>query len=174
MVLKARGVTVGPLDALDLDLQPGVTLIVGDHGCGTTTLLRVLAGQQQHAGSIQGSPVAMLTAPPGQEWQDHDQVTAALGAPHLVGREMWTLSGGERQRVRLAAVLEDPAPVLVLDEPLGYLDDAGVALALAELSARKSRALLMVCKSDPRAFTIADRVLVLAEGRLSEKRNGPS
>lgn len=173
-MLSARGVTVGPLDDLDLDLGAGVTLVLGDHGCGTSTLLRVLAGQQVHDGTVEGGPCALLSQPPGDDWQDHDQAVGALGAPHLVGREMWTLSGGERQRVRLARALDDPAPVLLLDEPLGYLDDAGVTTVLSRLASRDDRAVLLVCKSDPRAVSVADRVLELVAGRLSERTSGVS
>ena len=168
-MLRARSVTVGPLVDLALDLEPGVTLLLGDHGCGTSTLLRVLAGQQEHEGSVEGGPCALLTQPPGDEWQDHDQATAAFGAPQLIGREMWTLSGGERQRVRLAGALAAQAPVILLDEPLGYLDDAGVEAVLGELRRPQDRAFLVVCKSDPRAVVAADRVLELVGGKLSAR-----
>lgn len=170
MLLRARGLVVGPLAGVDLDLGPGLTVVVGEDGCGTSTLLRVLAGvQEPDAGTVEGAACALLPAPPGEEWNDHDQAADALDAPHLVGREMWTMSGGERQRVRLAGVLADPAPVLLLDEPLGYLDKAGIRTALMALQAlaAQGRALLVVSKSVPQAAAEADRVLVLADGRLS-------
>jgi ABC-type lipoprotein export system ATPase subunit len=169
VTLVARGVIAGPLQGVDLELAPGLTVLVGEFECGTSTLLRVLAGTQQpDSGEVQGGPCALLTAPPGQEWAPTDVVTAALGAPHLIGRQMVQMSSGERQRVRLARVLADPSPVLLMDEPLGYLDEPALRSVLAVLKA-DGRPVLLVCKSDPRAAEAADRVLELVDGRLLER-----
>jgi iron complex transport system ATP-binding protein len=153
----------GPVEGVDVELLPGLVVVTGEEGCGTSTALRVLAA---------ASGAALLTAPPGTEWQDADVAADALGAPHLVGREMWTLSGGERQRVRLATLLASDAPALLADEPLGYLDDRGVAQALAALrEAASARPVLVVCKSDPRAAEAADLVVEMAAGRLVVNRS---
>lgn len=136
-----------------LTVLPGLTVLVGEHGCGTSTILRGL-----HA----PPSTVLLTQPPGEEWAEHDEASHALEAPHLVGREYWTLSGGERQRVRLGTALSREG-VLLLDEPLGYLDDRGVVTTLRALA---GRTVVMVCKSDPRAWAAADRVLELVDGEL--------
>ncbi len=128
-----------------MDIEPGLTVLIGEDGCGTTTVLHQLHDPPR---------TVLLTQPPGQEWQEHDVATHALDAPHLVGREYWTLSGGERQRVRLGTVLAQQG-ILLLDEPLGYLDDRGVATVLKAIV---GRTVVMVCKSDPRAAVAADRV----------------
>lgn len=164
--LRCTGLTAGPVLGLSLVVEPGLTVLVGEDGCGTSTLLRLLAREQApEAGTVEGGPAALLTTPPGDEWSDHDVAVAGLEAPHLVGREMWTLSGGERQRVRLATVLASPHPALLLDEPLGLLDDRAVLTVLRVLAAQ-DRPCLVVCKSDPRAAAAADRVLTMSEGRL--------
>jgi ABC-type sulfate/molybdate transport systems ATPase subunit len=168
MTLRATGLFSGPLQGVDLELGPGLTVLVGEAECGTSTLLRVLAGQQvPEAGSVSGGPCALLGAPPGEEWARDEVVVAALGAPHLIGREMGSMSSGERQRVRLAAVLADPAPVLLLDEPLGYLDEVSLRAALTTLKG-DGRPVLVVCKSDPRAAEQADRVMELVDGTLRQ------
>lgn len=51
-----------------------------------------------------------------------EQVLALVNGEHLLGRSINTLSAGERQRVMLAALLAMDQNVLVLDEPLAYLD----------------------------------------------------
>jgi energy-coupling factor transporter ATP-binding protein EcfA2 len=163
------------LAGVDLDVFAGeLVVLTGEDGCGTSTLLRAL---------VDLGPAALLAQPPGDDWADSDVVRdlltpagrallADLGAAHLpLEREMWMLSGGERQRVRLARVLAaDPAPaVLLLDEPLGYLDGAGVRALLALLRARADAgaAVLVVAKGDDRAIAVADRVLELADGALT-------
>jgi ABC-type multidrug transport system ATPase subunit len=168
VTLTATDVHGGIVAGVDLVLRPGLTVVTGEPECGTSTLLRLLAGEQApDRGSVTGGPVALLGTPPGFEWSDHEVAVRALAAPHLVGREMWTLSGGERQRVRLANLLASDAEVLLLDEPLGLLDEVGRRRALQALAA-DNRPVLVACKSDRGALEVADRVLVLADGRLSE------
>jgi ABC-type cobalamin/Fe3+-siderophores transport system ATPase subunit len=166
VTLRATGLVAGPLLGVDLELGPGLTVLVGEAECGASTLLRVLAGVQvPNAGSVTGGPCTLLGAPPGDEWEPDEVVVAALAAPHLIGREMGSMSSGERQRVRLAGVLSDTSPVLLLDEPLGYLDELSLRMVVRTLK-DDGRPVLVVCKADPRAAEAADRVVTLVDGRL--------
>lgn len=83
---------------------------------------------------------------------------------HLPGE----LSGGEMQRVALCRALVTSPELVLADEPTGNLDNwtgAGVLKILAELSADRSFALVMVTHS-PEAAAVCDRVLTLKDGVL--------
>ena len=77
------------------------------------------------------------------------------------------LSGGEQQRFAIArALVNDPAVVLA-DEPTGNLDATAAAgvLELLRAGADQGRAVVLVTH-EPAATAVADRVLILREGRL--------
>ena len=80
------------------------------------------------------------------------------------------LSGGEQQRVNLAAALLEPPRLLLLDEPVSALDPANreaVISLTAELPSRGVAVLAVL--HDPEAIArVADRVLLLEDGRASE------
>jgi ABC-type sulfate/molybdate transport systems ATPase subunit len=88
---------------------------------------------------------------------------------HLAGARPAELSGGERQRVALArALARDPA-VLLLDEPMAALDAhtrAGVRAELQELLRDLALPTLLVTHDFEDAAALADRVGVIAEGRI--------
>jgi molybdate transport system ATP-binding protein len=88
---------------------------------------------------------------------------------HLAGARPAELSGGERQRVALArALARDPA-VLLLDEPMAALDAhtrAGVRAELQELLRDLALPTILVTHDFEDAAALADRVGVIAEGRL--------
>lgn len=162
------------LDGVSLTLDDGtLTVVTAADSAGTSTLLRVLAGAQApDAGTVEGGPTAFLSQPPGDDWGDHDRVSdhapsgrELLGVDHLGERELWMLSAGERQRVRLAAALQRPEPVLLLDEPLGGLDRVSRRRVL-ELVRTRPGAVLAVVRDDDGWLEAADAVLVLEDGRL--------
>jgi putative ABC transport system ATP-binding protein len=81
------------------------------------------------------------------------------------------LSGGEQQRVAVArALAHDPAVVLA-DEPTGNLDrEAGrVVLTLLERLARTAGKTVLIVSHSEQAVPMADRVLVLSDGRLAQR-----
>ena len=92
-----------------------------------------------------------------------------VGLPGQQRRDPATLSGGERQRVALARALAPRPRLLLLDEPLSALDRA-----LRERLAGDLRAALvatgttavLVTHDQDEAFAVADRVAVMAGGRL--------
>ncbi|UCF19322.1 MAG: ABC transporter ATP-binding protein [Gemmatimonadota bacterium] len=80
-----------------------------------------------------------------------------------------TLSGGEAQRVALARALAVGPEILFLDEPTADLDVAVRRRLLADLErivSRAAPALVLVTHDPGEAFSLADRVIVMEEGRI--------
>jgi len=92
-----------------------------------------------------------------------------VGMAHLCNRPSQWLSGGQKQRVVLAAVLAMLPQVLVLDEPTASLDPAGqreVFQVIEHLARERQMTILMVSHDAEQIAEYADRVAVLADGRI--------
>ncbi|MBN3807492.1 ABC transporter ATP-binding protein [Paraburkholderia sp. Ac-20347] len=179
------------IDALDLDIRKGeFVALLGESGCGKTTLLRALAGlDTPDAGQIRAPARPSVVfqehrlLPWATLWENvalgHESSIGRSGASHalaevgLAGRELdWPrhLSGGQAQRVALArALVRDPA-LLLLDEPFAALD----ALTrrkmhglVKELVARHAPGVLIVTHDVDEALVLADRILVMRAGRIA-------
>jgi putative spermidine/putrescine transport system ATP-binding protein len=102
------------------------------------------------------------------------RVARALAMVRLEGladRRPAQLSGGQQQRVALARALVFEPPVVLLDEPLGALDKAlreEMQHELRALHRRLGLTMLYVTHDQAEALTLADRIAVLAEGRLRQ------
>ena len=91
------------------------------------------------------------------------------GAESHLGEGGAGLSGGEAQRLMLARALLVPAPLVLMDEPTAHLDtvtETAVGEGIATLSAGRTR---LTIAHRLRTVEAADRVLVLAGGRLVEE-----
>ncbi len=89
------------------------------------------------------------------------------GADTEVGEQGLSLSGGQRQRLALArAVVGDPA-FLVLDDPLSALDVHTEALVERALREVLGTTTALVVAHRPSTVLLADRVAVLADGRIT-------
>ncbi|MEO3770087.1 ABC transporter ATP-binding protein [Micromonospora sp. B9E7] len=104
-------------------------------------------------------------------------VTAALDAVGLAdraGHRPSELSGGEQQRVAVARALITRPAVVFADEPTGALDSAASRQVLRLLRALvddHGQTVVMVTH-DPTAAAYADRVLLLADGRVVDELDG--
>ena len=84
-----------------------------------------------------------------------------------IGEAGAMLSGGQRQRVALARALYGRPALVVLDEPNANLDDAGeAALARAVLQLKQQGSTVVLVTHRPSAIALADRLLILREGRI--------
>jgi tungstate transport system ATP-binding protein len=93
-----------------------------------------------------------------------------FGVAHLAAQKAHTLSGGEAQRTSLARAFAVAPELIFLDEPFSALDPATRAALLPELAARlreAETAAVIVTHDAAEALALADRVLILAAGRVA-------
>lgn len=103
----------------------------------------------------------------------HERIMALpRGYDSVIGEDA-RLSGGEAQRVSIARTLLADTPIVVLDEATAFADpesEAAVQDALAELAGGRT---LLVIAHRLRTITAADQILVLDEGRITERGTHP-
>ncbi len=88
-----------------------------------------------------------------------------VGVAEMAGRRLVNLSGGERQRAAIArAIAQEPA-ILLLDEPTNHLDPRARADIL-DLAASLGATVIAILHDLDRVAAFADRVAVMAAGRL--------
>ncbi|MET0370713.1 MAG: ABC transporter ATP-binding protein [Sphingobium sp.] len=177
------------IDGLDIDIAPGEFIaLLGRSGSGKTTLLRTLAGLDEVRGQDVEVPdsravvfqdARLLPWKPvwknvglGLKGEIRPRAEAALkevGLSHRIDAWPLTLSGGEAQRAALARALVREPKLLLLDEPFAALD----ALTryrmhdlVLSLWRRHRPAVLIVTHDVEEAIALADRVLVLDQGRI--------
>lgn len=106
--------------------------------------------------------------------EEQDRVRELLelvGLPGAWRRAVASLSGGEQQRVALARALAPRPRLLMLDEPLGQLDRSlreRLVVELRELFGELGTTVLAVTHDQGEAFALADRVVVMRDGRIAQ------
>ena len=86
-------------------------------------------------------------------------------------RRISQLSGGERQRVALARALVTRPAILLLDEPLGALDEKlriEMQSELVEIQRSLGVTFVYITHSQEEALTMSDRVVLLRSGRIEQ------
>lgn len=179
------------LNGITLDIASGeFVALLGRSGSGKSTLLRILAGlddgyKAKHL-AIPDSVSVAFQEPRLYPWlrvwrnvvlnlkvNNRQQVAqAALAEVGLAEKaNVWplTLSGGQAQRVSLARALAREPALLLLDEPFGALDAltrSSMHNLVLDLWRRHRPSVLLVTHDVDEALLLADRIVVLDEGRI--------
>ncbi len=175
------------LSGVNLELRAGeIVAVLGRNGAGKSSLLLTLAGLLAPAGgTVTGARPGLVFQNPEHQFLGNtvreeiavglpagsarvDRVLTEHGLGPLADRNPYRLSGGQKRKVSLAAMLVHERPSLLADEPTLGLDRRSTIATIAAFrrAARAGRGILL-CSHDLRTVaTFADRVLVVAGGRI--------
>lgn len=178
------------LDHIDLTVKRGeFVAILGPSGTGKSTLLRILAGLDVNASGhliVPERRAMMFQEPRLLPWKRVvDNINLGRSAcsrqsilpilkevglsDDFANRWPVNLSGGEAQRVALARALVREPDLLLLDEPFGALDALTrirMQVLLGQVHRRHRAAVLLVTHDVEEAILLADRIIILADGRF--------
>lgn len=187
---------VTALDGMDLAVEQGeIVAVLGPNGAGKTTTFELLLGlirptagsvrilgeepgprvrgrigaMLQSAGLPEQVTVRELVRLIGRSYPqslDVDDVLASTGLTKRARRAVTTLSGGERQRVLLALALVGAPQLLLLDEPTAAMDVAAKRTFWEQARALDDATIVFATHDLAEAAAVADRVLVVSQGRL--------
>lgn len=107
--------------------------------------------------------------------EDKEIIKSAMqwcGINHKRDEKMAHLSDGERQKVMISRALARTTPLLILDEPLSFLDPAArieIMELLRNIARRDNKAILMSSHDVAQAMRMADKIWMIdAQGKFNE------
>jgi len=134
---------------------------------------RALAGELT-AEELVGVPLGLAAVPEADRRRRSRELLERVGLLDRADALPSELSGGEQQRIALCASLARRPQLVIADEPTGDLDAESARDVLALLSelVAEHRSAAIVVSHDPASTGIADRVVHIRDGRVSEESAG--
>ena len=193
MKTKAFSRTYGKrtvLELPELTLPQGqITAVIGPNGSGKSTCAKVLSGIERSDDKkpiLSGVSVGYLPQKSfsfrmstekniltnGTDRTRAAELMKTLSIDALAKQSAKKLSGGETARMALCRILMRPYDLLILDEPTTAIDMESTLAAerlIRETCRESGCAVLLITHSISQARRIADRVLVLHQGKLVEQ-----
>lgn len=141
-----------------------------DRGCAMVFQNYALYPHLSVAGNIEyGLRVAGM--PKADRRKKVEEVAELLELDKLLSRKPAQLSGGQRQRVAIARAIAREPSVFLFDEPLSNLDAklrTTMRTELRKLHDRIGATSIFVTHDQVEAMTLADRIILLNEGRMAQ------
>ncbi len=181
------------LDIDNLTVNNGEAVaVIGPNGSGKSTLLKILGGIIKQSDGVISKPESILYLPQQSIPFDKtvtknilfgargdmekakkkaDALMSELGLTELRDKKATTLSGGELQKTALCRLLINGCELLLLDEPTAAADIEGAELirkAIAKYRDETGCTLIMTTHSPAEAKTMADRIILLHDGKIAE------
>lgn len=150
------------------------------HQQDSKSVAQKIAALSQNSQAINGLSVAEIVAYgrfpyqkgfSGLKQMDHELIRWSLDAckiSHLKDRSLATLSGGQQQRVWIAMALAQDTDILILDEPITFLDPAHqleILELLVEIN-QQGKTILMTIHDLNHASRFSDYILGMKAGKL--------
>ena len=179
------------LDHISFSMQEGEKIgVIGINGTGKSTLLKILAGQEEtdEGEVILGNHVVVRYLPQNPVFSPEARVLETVLDHREIHEEAWDkegeakrmltrlgitdfeqkvgeLSGGQRKRLALAAVLLSPADILILDEPTNHLDNEMADWLESFLKSWRG-SLIMVTHDRYFLDSVSNRIVEIDKGKL--------
>ena len=178
-------------DNISLGINEGDKIgLIGINGTGKSTLLKILAGEEEaDSGKLtKGNAVRIAYLPQNPEFDDNESVISEVIKGKKAKNEFWdtegearsllakfeiedveakvgTLSGGQKKRAALVRTLLDDAEILILDEPTNHLDTA-MSEWLEDYLKKMKQALLIITHDRYFLDQVTNRIVELTHGKL--------
>lgn len=168
-----------------LEIEKGkTTCVLGESGCGKTTLLNVLSRLTEFEGQVDEVNCSLVFQTPNlfpnltarqnlllvsSDTDEIDALAKELMVEDKLSSYPKHLSGGEAQRIALIRALIFNADLLLMDEPFSSLDLRIKFHAIEVLKKRfkaQKKTVLMVTHDIKEAVEMADRIIVLMGGKV--------
>ncbi|MCE4601222.1 MAG: ABC transporter ATP-binding protein [Desulfurococcales archaeon] len=185
------------IKGITLQLIKGIHAIAGPNGAGKTTLLKAIAGVQNHSGTIEycgertseiSSKISYTPATPvidplatvydvlraglfnSRGGLDHAmKYLKLLQINHLLHRRFTSLSSGEQRLVCLTRALARAPSLLLLDEPLSFLDvrNQVAVIKLLRRYSMETGAIVLLTTHEIHYLWAFDTVTIISKGSLA-------
>lgn len=178
-------------DNISLGINEGDKIgLIGINGTGKSTLLKILAGEEEaDSGKLtKGNAVRIAYLPQNPEFDDNESVISEVIKGKKAKNEFWdmegearsllakfeiddveakvgTLSGGQKKRAALVRTLLDDAEILILDEPTNHLDTA-MSEWLEDYLKKMKQALFIITHDRYFLDRVTNRIVELTHGKL--------
>src|SRR5207244_5312835 len=115
--------------------------------------------------------LGLAGAPRDEQLRRADELLEQVGLADKRTARPGELSGGEQQRVAVAASVAHRPLLFLADEPTGELDATSASLVYATIGelVRAERCTAVIVSHDPASAEIADRIVQIRDGRVSEE-----